>query len=975
MKDLLDKLSAKETLPFYAVFGASAGGVKELRTLCKNIKRNSKVIYIIVLHMSPEHPSSLVEILSRGCLLPVEFLSEKSKNLFGTVWVLPPGKTLIVNEDEIDIADSKIHAGPRPSINKILEEMAYAFGERVTGVILSGSGTDGSMGVRAVKANGGVVVVQNPELAEYKGMPESAINTGCADFILNVGDIPSELESIRNIQLETVESENNFPVLGLKKIVQILESKKGVDFSKYKSGTIIRRIAHRMRALKLNDLNDFIVVLRTDENELNSLFRSLLISVTQFFRDPDNFLNFKEQIKNYVFKIKTSDYRLRIWVAGCATGEEVYSIAFIVSELLKNTNFSFQIFASDVDEQAIRHARRGTYNIENADHQLLNKYSEFFDIRGTSLVVKSEIRDKILFSHHDLLLSPPFINIDILSCRNTLIYIRPESQDRIYQIFNYSLKTDGLLFLGRSEMVNDKLDLFEVVDLKAKIFISKNTLKKLPQISTRNPFAEHKKPILKVASVPSSEKKSEIEQQILNHFSRPSVSIDSEHKIVEIFGDLSLFSRIKSGKAENYLSNFFPDDLVAQIKSCLYMLDEKITTYQTGPIEFRTNNSETKFISILIKKWKSEVDFQNYFLVSFITFDTNPWDAVISKTSPELVENTQLKFLKEEIQLLRLKTQTLVDDLEDANSQLQTMNEELQSTNEELQSSNEELETSNEELQSTNEELTTVNEELQNKSDILNQTLHFIENIESSLESCLVILDDQNFVIRANTRAMDLFSIKQGFHTTALFSRFTDEHEKPLDFESIRSFTDYTLNFQDKIFLLRLRPYKIQSESGLILHFHDLTTIKKQEKEISQLALTKASLLDSMNSSIALVDKNSVVKDVNKLWRKFASENDSLPEYDFIGVNYLEICRQADKKLHPESHEIADGLEKVLTGKVSEVQIQYPCHSKKEQRWFLCCIYAQTDHKKNTIGAVIAHHNITEQYNYKKLYNELLAQK
>ncbi len=470
----LGKVDLNSSKFLYVGVGASAGGLDAIRKFISNIPENNGMAFIIVQHMDPTHKSGLVNILSRYTPMEVLEVEDNQQVLPEHVYIIPPNKDMGILDGKLQLMEPVELHGLRLPINYFFTNLAQDQKDRSVGIILSGFGSDGSEGLGAIKANGGICIAQDPSTAGSDAMPMNAINTGLVDMVLAPEEIPDKLLKYKRSSvkiLKKILKPEDETIQTLRKIILLIRNKTGQDFSQYKKSTINRRIGRRMNIHQIEEMSQYLRYLQENPDEIDKLFKEFLINVTNFFRDPEAFESLKHNALEDMIKEKNNTDILRIWVPGCSSGEEVYSIAIIIRELLEETgkNLEVQIFGTELDSNSIKTARSGTYsNIsENIGSVRLHK---FFYKKDNIYTVKNEIRDMVIFANHNVITDPPFIKLDLISCRNLLIYLESEAQEKVLSNMNYALKKDGILFIGPSENIGDFLDAFSVIDNKWKIF-------------------------------------------------------------------------------------------------------------------------------------------------------------------------------------------------------------------------------------------------------------------------------------------------------------------------------------------------------------------------------------------------------------------------------------------------------------------------------------------------------------------------
>jgi len=696
--------------------GASAGGLEALQTFVKNLPDNTNMAFLVAQHLSPTYKSLMVDLIARDTEHEVLEASNGLEIKADSIYICPPNKNITIQNNLIVLREPQSGlSGPKPSVDILFESIAEEKGTQSIGIILSGTGSDGSRGVRAIKAEGGFVIIQDPTTAKYDGMPNSAINTGNIDLILHAEQMGTELIDLLNYSGKAVSQDRSSQFVNLyTNILNKLREAKGVDFNAYKPSTIQRRIERRMAALKITNITDYHNFLVDNKEEAEALFKDILIGVTSFFRDGESFEILEKKLREHIEK--KEEKIIRVWAPGCSTGEEAYSLAITINSILGSdiAKYQVQIFATDIDEEALYFARKGVYPesaLVNMDRKVRNKY---FLNKADHYEIIKPIREMVIFSRHDITKDPGFLKLDLVVCRNLLIYFSAELQQKIFPMFHYSLNDHGVLFLGKSESVGHFQTYFKTIDKKWKIFkanylgkkaapMSSQTYEKIDMINSKKIIETSKKPTI-LDLVTGYVHKTIIPMCIV---------INDNMDIVYVKGKNPYLLRPDGEQTQNIFRNVLPT-LSIELRSAIHnsikeksivksnfqkvMLVDEVLRYVRITVMPMDDDPENSLILICFQEENSE---------NFKSFDIGEIES----------DNERTKEL--EFELIRTKEhlQTVIEELETSNEEMQSLNEELQSSNEELQSTNEELETTNEELQSTNEELQTAYTELRTMYD------------------------------------------------------------------------------------------------------------------------------------------------------------------------------------------------------------------------------------------------------------------
>ncbi|WP_178987773.1 CheR family methyltransferase [Winogradskyella schleiferi] len=714
------KLTKKEDDLYVVGVGASAGGLDALTKFLKNFNGvSADICIVIVMHLSPDYKSQLAPILDKRCKWPVVSAENNMELSSGNIYVTPQNKQIRIVNSSFVLEDLSPEHSFTPSIDNFFKSLAKDKVKKSIGVILSGFGKDGSKGMTNIRELGGFTIAQLPETAEHRDMPNAAIDTGHIDLIIPAeqmyDDIVQFITNTRSIASSGIKEGS------VEAIFELLEKRSGTDFSMYKPTTIMRRINHRIASLQLSNKLEYYELIKQNPKELDNLFDTVLIGVTEFFRDIKAFDYLREQLIE-MLKDKEPGDAIRIWSVGCATGEEPYSLAILLYELLGSAvnQYHIQIFASDIDERAINFGRKAMYNkelLDNVPAEIISKYFEKSD--NIHYEIKKEIKQHVLFTRHDITTDPPFVKLDLVTCRNLLIYFNNTLQKQCFQIFHYSLKPKGLLFLGKSESVSVAADLFSKIG-KGKMFrkaeSSLNYQLKFSRLRNRNQIKKEEE---KADNIRNMSIADVAKETLYYKYDNPFVIINDSAEIKEVHGSLRLYVEISQGTMNVNLHKMVNSELVTIVKAVLAQVKKTNVTHTSHVVKFNLYE-QLHYVRIKIIPLVYRISEVQYFMVIFEKVEPTEGHIELQKKleTSDFV-NLRIKELEDELTSTKEHLQIFTEELEATNEELQTINEELQSSNEELKSSNEELETSNEELQSANEELNTANQELRLTNDLL----------------------------------------------------------------------------------------------------------------------------------------------------------------------------------------------------------------------------------------------------------------
>jgi two-component system CheB/CheR fusion protein len=752
--------------------GASAGGLEAFTELVRGLPARPDVAFVLVQHLDPKHESMLVSIISRETKLPVVEVRSGMVANPNQIYVTPPDADMEISGGVLRLLSRTQVGGRHLPIDSFFRSLAADQRTCAIGVILSGTASDGVEGLKAIKTEGGITFAQEPNSAKYADMPRNAIDSGSVDFVFSPGDIARELAKIgRNPQAALYRSSHEEEVLpaagdGLQKIFTLLRRTTGIDFSGYKPGTINRRIARRMLLHKVDKLEAFVDLLRRDPTEVQTLCQDLLINVTSFFREPDVFEALRTTIFPRILKTKPRDVPVRIWVPGCSTGEEAYSMAICAAEFLGERGITAQIFGTDINEAAIEKARLGRYPLSIEAHVSPDRLRRFFVKSKDGYSVGDPIRKLCIFARHDLTQDPPFSNLDLISCFNVLIYLGAEAQEKAIRLLHYALRPAGFLVLGKSEAISRYQDMFSLQDRKLRIYNKQPLSHRLdyglnigkPHRAESNP----KRPWL--ATPPEFDLDKEAERVILGRYSPPGFIVNDKLHILKLRGRTRPYLDPSPGEPSFNLLKMIRPELVPEVRTAIQKSRKEGANVRRSGISVRLNG-RTKEVDLQVLPLDGPGAEERSFLVLFEE-QKAPSQKLVAKMQRGVAKTPKggsaanrraILEMKRGLAATKRQLQTITEEAEAANEELQSANEELESRNEELQSANEELETAKEELQSANEELTTLNETLRNRNEELSQinselerSRAYSESIVATVRHPLLVLDSALRVQKAN---------------------------------------------------------------------------------------------------------------------------------------------------------------------------------------------------------------------------------
>lgn len=852
--------------------GASAGGLEAFEQFFHHAPADSGMAFVLIPHLDPSHASILTEILQRTTTMPVVEARDQMQVMPNHVYVIPPNRDMTIFHGALQLSVPEMPHGQRMPIDAFLRSLAEDQSEKAIGVILSGTGTDGTLGLRAILGVGGITLAQEPATAKFDGMPVSAIQAGYVTHVLPVETMPKTLLSCTFKPPFQPPAAAPIALSGINRILLQLRTSTGHDFSLYKKSTITRRIQRRMLQNNIENTEDYVRYLTDHPSELSSLFKELLINVTSFFRDPEAFVVLKRDILPTLLNDKPDDYVFRAWVAGCATGEEAYSIAIVLRELMDESRHEFkvQLYSTDLAEDAIAIARAGLYPPNICQDISPERLRRFFIKEDGGYRVKKEIREMVVFAVQSIIKDPPFTKLDLLSCRNLLIYLEPELQNRLMPAFHYALNPGGILFLSPSEGIGSHIELFTPINRKWKFYRATPSpaSTRAILISNLNWTAEpaHKAPedIIKTAKETNL---AELTRRVLLQlYSPPSVVTDLTGNILYIYGETGKYLRPAPGHVSLNIIDMAREGLQLELRSAIKAANHGAQTL-TSDLQVKSNG-DFHPVRLGIRTLSTPNNHQNLLLVTFqdISHPASGKPARI-KRSTKPVELRRIEELERELSYTKENLQATIEEQYASNEELKCTNEEMQSTNEELQSTNEELETSKEELQSINEELVTVNSELQAKivqlADMQNDMKNLLDNIHVG-----TIFLDQHLIIRRFTRdASQIYRL-----VASDVGRALRDIKSELEGEDLLDAADVVLDnlvpierevktLNGNRYLARIQPYRTIENmiDGVVLTFTNITERTKAIATQEALLLAEGIVntvrepLIVLNSSLSVV--------------------------------------------------------------------------------------------------------------------------
>lgn len=890
------KALTPSTLDFPVVgIGASAGGLQSIKLFFENMPQDNGMAFVIILHLSPDHQSVADKIIQESTRMPVLQVTETVPIEKNRVYVIPPARRLLMNGNNLEVVENDPQLGRHASIDLFFRDLAQVHRERAFCLVLSGSGSDGAVGLSRIKEQGGITLAQVPEDAEFDGMPRAAIETGMVDLVLPVVEMPQKLLDLWHNSREISLPAANDPELQsfasvserdaalaeqmLHDILILLRTGTGHDFKHYKRATVLRRIERRMQVTAQPDLGAYYRYLLSNPEETKALLGDMLIGVTNFFRDREAFEALERdivpQLVGAAVSAQPEKEEIRIWSAGCSTGEEAYSLAMLVNDQLQleDSKASLQIFATDIDERAISFGRAGLYPQAIVTDVPPTRLRHYFIKEDEHYRIRKEIREKVLFAKHSLLSDPPFSQIDLIVCRNLLIYLDREVQREILQMFHFALRSGGFLFLGSSESADACHELFTPVDKRNRIFRAKTGTASSRRTPTVPRGGYVRSNISRQAPQNVVQRKlsfADIHQRALERYAPPSMIVDTNADILHMSESAGRFLRHVGGELSRNLLTLILPELRLEIRTTLFQVQQSGLAVKSREVPVKHEERRYK-VNLEAQPYKDEESDGEFILVIFEEIEVDPAQAT---ATPLLQTESQvLSNLERELQRTKLHLQDTIEQSEISSEELKASNEEMQAINEELRSATEELETSKEELQSINEELLTVNYELKTKVEETDKINDYLTNLIASTDIATVFVDRSMRIKWFTPRATDIFSMLPVDTGRSLLDITHRLHYDNLAsdaasvFESLNMIEREVSSTDKHWYIARLLPYRSSEDriDGTVLTFIDITKRRAAEEEL-RLGEERMRLVAESTRDYAIItlDEQGVITTWNK---------------------------------------------------------------------------------------------------------------
>lgn len=966
---------------FCVGIGASAGGLEAIEVFFKNMPESTGMAFVVVQHLSPDYKSLMMELLSRHTKMPIHRVEDGMIVKHDNIYLIPPKKNMTVFGGRLYLTDHSHGMGLNLPIDIFFRSLAQDFGKNAIGIVLSGTGSDGALGIRAIKESGGTVLVQDDKSAKFDGMPRSSIATGMVDFVLSPAEMPDKLISyikhpfITRSGDDKSDFSNNSQLL---KILKVIRDRVGVDFTYYKPNTIVRRLEKRLGINQIDDFQQYLDFLGYAPNEVNILYKDLLIGVTQFFRDTEAFDLLNGKLIPEILKTKKNGETVRIWSVGCSTGEEAYSVAMLIAEYQEKHNIELDVklFATDIDKEHVEIAGNGTYPesiITDVSPERLYKY---FEKKNGGYHVNERLRRMVIFAQQNIIKDPPFSKLDLIVCRNMLIYLNTDMQRKIISMFYYSLIPGGGLFLGSSETLGEMSEGFEVLSSKWKLYRHKAGFRPpvitnymLPlQIQSRTIQRAHDPVNLNAVEKAISDN---ILLDLLEHVMPPSVIVNENFNIIHVFKDVNDFIKVPAGKARFDVLSMVRHEMSVVLGNMLHKVFNENKEVFFKDIRLKDAN---KLVNITAKPLNDRFTSKRFVIVSFENKENLHNDD--DQEAPEKFDlNNQLteRFieLEKELQFTKENLQATIEELE-------TSNEELQSTNEELIASNEELQSTNEELQSVNEELYTVNSEYQKKIEELTQLNNDMNNLLKNTNIGILYLDRHlkirkytSMITRViNVMEMDINRPINHISLNVKYKNFIKDIEEVRD--TLQSKETELQDSDGNWNLIRILPYRTMDNAidGITVTIVDISKLKQSESKVETIGNQLELVLSVGN--IAWWDWNYSTHEV-----KFSDEKALMLGYDPKELSNQSVYDWTNR-VHPDDYDpMMKSMKDHLEGKTKDYQSLYRIRAKNGTwKWFYdkgSVVERDASNKPLRItGIVLDMTSLKESENkYKHLFNTM----
>ncbi len=962
--------------PFVVGVGASAGGLQALQLFFGALPDAMPAAFVVVQHLSPDFKSFMVELLGKHTRMRVQRAEHGAEVQAGNVYLIPPKMTLTIVNGQLQLQ----RADPRRVLHLPIDQFFLSLAEdqqhRGVAIVLSGTGSDGTAGIRAVKEAGGMVMVQSEDSAQFDGMPRSAIATGLADYVLPPDRMAAQLASYLTHPAVSkpqglVSRRDSDAELLRGEILALLRQQCGVDFTHYKYATIDRRIERRMNVCQIPTMAGYVRHLTQSPREVTLLFSELLINVTAFFRDRTAWDALTKDVLPGLIKALPPGEPFRAWVAGCSTGEEAYSLAIAVSELMDKLRLHRQvkIFATDIAKDALATGARGYYSPSEVAGVSPTRLQEYFVTENTGYRVKTRLREMVVFANHNILGDPPFTKLSLISCRNLLIYLQAPMQQRLLTLFNFALRDEGALFLGSSESIGDATDRFHALAPRANIYRNRRSSQPPPPIPSTGgnsrltsvtggggaaPAVRRAVARVTAGEAPSLE---DIHRRIVEEFTPACLVIDSRDDVLHVVGRGGDYLKHPPGGFTRNIFKLTAHNLANALRSALIRGQQKGDCFTHENVRFKEGR-KTVAVRLHVRPLCDRSGQPTG--TRLVLIEPQPI-AVPGRKGDRRSNESQTERigdLERDLSLTRDSLQATVQDLE-------TSNEEIQAANEELLASNEELQSTNEELQSVNEELHTVNVENQNRIEELSQLTNDINNLLATAAIGVLLVDQQLRIRRASRSALlalDLTEADLGVPVETV-ARILHAPDLPQLVERVirggqAEEKELARLGLGRWLLLRCVPFRSDTGriEGVVLSLIDLTERHEAEKRLLAQASITQSVLDTMDANVAVIDRDGRILYVNRAWRAAGGDAAPSPMNLDVGANYFDACSAAERAGVTAAAAALVGMRQVLRGESARFAYDYTNEGPAGETWYRLHVVPLSP---NESGLAIAHYNIT----------------
>lgn len=841
--------------PFHVVgIGASAGGLEALEQFFEHVPEDSGLCFVVVQHLSPDFKSMMDELLARKTRIPIVRVEDGVQIRPNRIYLMPPRKEMILSTGRLLLTDKDSTQALALPIDRFLRSLAQDCGSLSIGVILSGTGSDGSRGIRDIHDADGLVVTQSEESAKFDGMPRSARETGLVDLDLPAADMADAILKIVRLQRfpKSGDDSVSVPDVGMQAIFRMLRREHGIDFSQYKPTTLMRRVERRLLLNQSTNVEEYVNELSNNPNELNQLYKDLMIGVTQFFRDTEAFERLAEEELPRLLSSVEDDQELRVWVAGCSTGEEPYSIAMLICEKLETINrrITVRIFATDAHRASLDFASIGVYSEESLERVSLKRRDQFFLRRSDGYQVVPQIRKMIVFAPHDLLKDAPFTRLDLITCRNLLIYLQPAVQKKVLSLFHFGLKTGGVLFLGPSESPGDLSDEFESVDDRWKFYRKRRDIRLRPDFRLILPSGPPQRMSLAsnytAGAIASERFQQSIYDRLLEEHLPPCFLINDRKELIHTFGGAGKYLRVADGRVSTHFLDLVDNELKMILLGALARAEKQLTPVVFTDIRLPAEDEGETLMRLTVKPLHDRVSGQTSYLIILEELGRPAPPRDETAIDMGVASREHVLALEQDLRHTRENLQAMIEEQESSN-------EELQATNEELVASNEQLQSTNEELHSVNEELYTVNAEYQHKIDELTQVKADLENLLHTTDVGILFLDRNLCIRRFTPQVGKLFNLLP-HDVGRSITGFTNYLDEPL-IESMQQVLSSGIAVEKEIhdrdghcYFQRIVPYRISAATidGIVLSLIDISPLKQAEARGQHLSAIVESSADAI---------------------------------------------------------------------------------------------------------------------------------